>query len=363
VSGPGASNTKGTDIGVKAGIVAAKRMGCDIKLTSIADTQTNPGAVLPAARKLVQQDKVFAVLAGSALVFEAAPFLQQHGVPVLGVAQDGPEWLHDQNMFSADGAFDTTKVFNTFAKFLQMQGVTTVGALGYSISPTSAEAAKGLIAAAKTLGLKEGYLNAKFPFGSTNVQPVALGMKNAGVDGLSTATSPNTAFALYSALHNLGSKPVMLLAIGYGSDILQAGPGALQAAQNVYFALPYQPVEMQTAATKQFQSDLAAVGMTGEPNFAMYNGYATVLLLAEGLKKAGANPTQAALIRGLQGVQQFNDGGLYGDKSIDPNDRSGNTQGPGNCVWVTKLTGNTLAVVKGADPICGEIVPGTRVSP
>ena len=36
---------------------------------------------------------------------------------------------------------------------------------------------------------------------------------------------------------------------------------------------------------------------------------------------------------------------------------------PNNCVWAMKLVGKEFETVKGADPICGEVIPGKTVSP
>ena len=85
-------------------------------------------------------------------------------------------------MFPAYGYTDTSIVTTGAGQYFKMQGRTNVGTLGYGISPTSAESAKGTAVSAQQAGLKAGYVNANFPFGSTNVQPVALAMKVAGVD-------------------------------------------------------------------------------------------------------------------------------------------------------------------------------------
>src|SRR5205085_1335325 len=102
----------------------------------------------------------------------------------------------------------------------------------------------------------------------------ALAMKHNGVDGIMLAVQPNTSFALISALRQLGvNLKAAYLFTGYGGDLTQAGPGALRNAQNVYFVSAYQPVEMKTAATKQFMTLLRGVGENAEPTFAEYLGY------------------------------------------------------------------------------------------
>ena len=360
-TGIAASGQKHVEDGMKAAIHLVAQDGYTIKYV-VVDTQSSPSAALSGAKKLVQQEHVTAVIAHSALFFTAAPYLTQQGVPVIGVAEDGPEWTKSQNMFAVYGAIHTEKVTATGGKLFKLLGATTVGGLGYSISPSSAEAAKGAGLSAEAAGLKAGYINANFPFGSTNVAPVAAAMKSSGVDGVTPDVDPNTSFALIQALKDNGANvKAFVLPIGYGGDLLQAGPGTLKTAQNVYFTISYEPIEMHTAATDKFAAALKATGGTDAPGLPTYDGYASILMLVQGLKAAGANPTHASLIAALSKIHAFNPGGLFGDHPLDPNDRVNN--GDGNCTWTTKLVGDQFQLVKGALPICGEIIPGKTVSP
>jgi ABC-type branched-subunit amino acid transport system substrate-binding protein len=363
LSGPAASGSQTSVQGAEAGAVLAAKQGYHFKFVK-GDSQTSPAAILAAAKKLVTQDHVDAVIAVSALAFGAAPYLTAQGIPVVGAAEDGPEWITAKNMFSVYGALDETKVGSSTGAFFKMQGVTTFGALGYSISPSSSESAKGAAVSAQEAGLKVGYLNANFPFGSTNVQPVALAMKSAGVDGFESTTDPNTSFALVSALRQVGHNPkVALLPDGYGGDLIQAGPGALQTGQGVYFTLTFQPVEMHTAATEQFQSALRTIGITNDPTYGEYAGYTSVAMLVRALKAAGPHPSHSALIASLSGLKNFDAAGLLGRHTFDPGDRASTATGIDGCIYVTKLSGSAFQLVPGADPICGHLIPGKTVSP
>ncbi|MGF7234250.1 MAG: ABC transporter substrate-binding protein [Frankia sp.] len=362
-TGPASSGNKTSVEGVKAGVVLAARQGVKIKYV-VGDTATNPATALSAAQKLVTQNHVLAVVAHSAITFAASSYLTAHGIPVVGAGEDAAEWITSKNMFSVFGSLHTTKVATTQGTFFKGQGVTNLAALGYSISPISSETAKAAAESARAAGIKVGYLNAKFPFGSTNVAPIALAMKNAGVNGFVASIDPNTAFALITALHQEGVNiKAALLPTGYGGDLLQAGPGALSAAQNVYFSLGYEPVEMQTAATKQFVADLKSAGVTGDPTFAEYNGYVSIGLLLDGLKGAGANPSHSSLIAGLSKVHSFNALGLFGTHTLDVNDRDNLVVGADNCLWISKLVGKTFIPVAGSIPVCGTTIPGKTVSP
>ena len=361
LTGPAASAGDTTPQGAHAGAVIAGEQGYHLKFVE-ADSQTSPSAILTAAQKLVEQDHVNVVLMLSALGFGATGYLTQHGVPVVGVAEDGPEWISSPNMFSSFGFVNATKVGTNFGNFMKSQGVTTVGAVGYGISPTSSDAAKSAAASAQAAGLKVGYLNSNLPFGTTDVTPIALAMKKAGVDGFTADTDPNTNFALVTALRQAGDNPkVAIFPTGYGGDLTQAGPGAIQQGQGVYFTSTFEPVEMRTAATQQFQRALKTVGITSDPTYAEYGGYASVALLVAGLKAAGADYSYSGLIKGLTSVTGFNAWGLLGSHSFSMADRASTGTGVDDCTYVTKLSGSKFQLVPGADPVCGSTIPGKSV--
>ncbi|MBL7487945.1 ABC transporter substrate-binding protein [Frankia sp. AgB1.9] len=363
LTGPAASGSKTFVDGVKAGTYLASRNGYTIKIV-VADTATNPTTALTAAQKLVTRDHVLAVLAQSALLLTTSNYLTAHNVPVIGGASDGPEWTTSKNMFGVTGALQQTKVATTFGKLLGQLGVTNLAALGYGASPVSSESASSSALSAQVSGVKAGYLNAKFPFGSTDVGPEVLAMKAAGIDGIYPAVDPSTAFSLIKGLRDQGvSLKAAFLPTGYGGDLLQAGPGALNQAEGVYFTLGYEPVEMKTAATKQLAADFASAKITTAPTYASYNGYASVGLLVRALKAAGATPTQASLISALSNIHDWDAMGLFGGHKVDINDRTNVVAGPDNCTWVTKLEAGKFTLVKGADPVCGELVAGKTVSP
>ncbi|ADP82215.1 ABC transporter substrate-binding protein [Pseudofrankia inefficax] len=361
VTGPAAAGNKSAVNGVKAGVRYASRNGYTVKYV-LADTQTSPATALTAAQKLVTQDHVTAVFAQSALTFAAAPYLAAHNIPVIGGSGDGTEWATTPTMFPVLGAIHQNKVASTLGQFFKARGVTTVGTIGYNL-PQSAVATKSAAESAKAAGLKVGYVNAQFPLGGTDVGPATIAMKAAGVDGVTASTAANTSFALITGLREQGvALKAALLPVGYGGDLLAAGPGATGAAQDVYFSTAYEPVEMQTAATKQFAADLSATGTTGSPTYAAYNGYASIGLLVRGLTDAGGTPSSATLITALSEVHDWNALGLLGTHRVDINDRENIVAGADNCLWITQFKGSTFQLVAGADPICGTVLKGVTVS-
>jgi branched-chain amino acid transport system substrate-binding protein len=364
VTGLGSPNNKTLPLGVKAGIGVATKDGYKINYV-LADTQSSLTQALSAAQKLVEENHVFAVIADSSFTFAAAPYLLAHGIPVIGASEDASEWITDRNMFSVIGTSNYSNVYSNSGLFYKGVGVTNVASLGYSISPSSSESAKSWALSAEHYGIKTGYLNAQFPFGSTNTGPEVLAMKAAGVNGFDGAIETSTGFAMIQNLRQDGvNLKAAIFATGYGGDLAQGGPAATQIAQGFYFLSSFEPVEMRTSATQQFQTALGTyAGVTAEPTFAEYIGYTSVLALVDGLKAAGSKPTQASLTNALLGMGTFNGGGLYGSHSVGfALDLRGNQSGPDNCWWITRYQGSTFHLVPGMDPLCGAVLPGLKVS-
>jgi branched-chain amino acid transport system substrate-binding protein len=364
ITGPAATNAYTLPQGVEAGIGQAATEGYHIKYIT-ADTGSSTTGALTAAQRLVEEDHVFAVIANSAFTFAAAPYLKSKGIPVIGAAVDASEWITDANMFSIIGTQDYTKVYSQPGLFFSKVGVTNLASLGYSISPSSSLTAKSTAVAAEQYGIKVGYLNANFPFGGTNAGPSVLAMKSAGVNGFSGAIETNTVFAILNDLRNSGvTLKAALMATGYGGDLVQGGPGAVQAAQGVYFLTSFEPVELHTAATMQFQNDLKTyANVSTAPTFAEYQGYVSIDAFVQGLKAAGSNATQASLINAMLGITAYNGAGLWSGHTLNfALSSRGQASGIDNCWWITQFSGTTFHPVNGMNPLCGMTIPGKTVS-
>lgn len=319
----------------------------------LADTTSTPTGALTAVQTLVQQDKVFAIVENSSDFFGAEPYALQQGIPVVGTAIDGPYWADPKNtnLFASSGVTNENYENAAQGQFMKSQGVTKCASLGYSSSPSSALAAAGFVKSCEAVGLKSGYLNTQFPFGSTNVGPIALAMKNAGVDGLYLPTVPSTSFALVGALRQLGVKlKAVLLATGYGGDLLASKP-AVEAAQGVDFATIGAPAEANTAATQQRAADLAKVGVTGSPTFAEQEAYLALTAFVAGLKAAGPNPTPQSFMQAMSKITNYDAGGLLAPEKIAFRNYAPTT----GCLWVAQLKGEKFFVVPGT-PICSQLV-------
>src|SRR5262249_20904928 len=235
--------------------------------------------------------------------------------------------------------------------------------VGYGIEPSSKECAEDVAASAQHFGIKIGYENLNLPLGTTDVEPLVLAMKNAGIDGLNTCITTQSNLAIVTGLNQQGIKVVNVLATGYGGDLIQGGPGAKQQAQGSYFITGAQPVELNTPGTQQFQSALQTyAGVTGDPTFSEYNGYLAIAALEAGLKAGGANQTQAQLVNTMLNLKGFDGRGLWGAHTLSfaMADR-GHTSSIDNCIYFLRYMGDKFIPENGFSPYCGDILPGLTV--
>ena len=313
---------------------------------------------------MVQQDHVFAVIGLSALTFSASPYLTSNGIPVVGAAFDSSEWLSPKssNMFSVIGNLDFTKVYTTDRRFLKSQGVTNVGTSGTRPRRARPRPPGPRRPRPRSQGIKAGYVNDSFPFGGTNVAPVALAMKSAGVNGINVDTEPNTVFALATALEQEGvhlKAPV--LPTGYGGDLINSGPAAIQAAQGDDFLSDFEPIEMHTPATaataervghlrrRPHRSDLRRV-----PRLPL-DPRASSRAQGRGVQPDAELADHVALPH-----HRLRRGGSLGRSPDGRLEQA--AHGQRECYWMTRLSGIDFHLISGSDPDLWDDDPGQAAS-
>jgi branched-chain amino acid transport system substrate-binding protein len=317
---------------------------------------------LVAAQDLVQNRKVFLVVNNSPFAFLSYRFLLDNSVPMLGGGFDGNEYGQPGNEKLISILGNISPVYGTqyqpgFVDLMKKAGATKVGVISYGSSASSTAAAKNLQKySVPAAGLDPAYTNTSVDFGTTDVGPLVLGMKNAGVDAtyLPLVLSTNLAMIQTAAQNNLQFK-LAVLATGYGQALLDQ-PAAQAIGPEVVFAQVWAPVELKTAATKKFQSDLTKYSSyRGVPDFGVYTGYLTADLMIKGLQAAGQNLTRDGYISATKGLNTWDAAGL----SCQPVDVS--AQGFGTapktaCSWYLQIKNGKFVPYPNKNPIKGKLI-------
>jgi branched-chain amino acid transport system substrate-binding protein len=338
--------------------------GETVKLVSV-DEGSSPQTSLAGTQQLVQNDHVFSVLAAGAFFYGAYRWAAQQNVPVVGDGIDGPEWNSSQypNMFAAFGSTDDSyPSYTGMPAFFKSQGGSSYCGVGYN-APSTVGNGEAMVGSMKAAQIPVPYTNFGIAPGNANFTSIALSIKQSGCNILGSQMTLGDTLTLITALKN-ANVPLKATFIqgGYGQDLLDQ-PSSLSSAQGVDMAAGYQPSSLNTSATQSLMAALKTyVGWTKPyPAAGMEWGWFTADTAIEGLKVAGANPTQQSFISNLRKVTSFDHGGLtcpvnyavFGDT---------NQQFPGNCTWMVKVEGSQFVSLTGPSPIKIVTIPGTKNS-
>jgi ABC-type branched-subunit amino acid transport system substrate-binding protein len=357
LSGPYASTMAGTLKAVNARLSAYRAGGGKCATTKIdvvtADDQSSAQGALSGTQKLIQQDKVYAVLGTSSFFYGASQFATTVGkkTPIFGIPFDGsPQWLQsDNNMFPAGPVTNFTESFSTTGQFLKTSGATRIAGVGYA-GPSSAAALRSIMKSATAAGLSQAYVNTNVTPGSTDVGAIVLGIIHSKADGVLLTMAPDTSLAIVGGLKQAGYQTKAIITpTGYGADLLKSQP-AVQAAQGVTFETGWAPNELNTPGTKVMSSALKqyAGSATGIPGLADSYGWLTTDLFLHALDLAGCDASQADLMAKTRADKSWTANGLL-PQPIDfasvPYTRQ--------CLYFSTLKGAEFVPVPDATPVCG----------
>src|SRR4051812_32023886 len=335
--------------------------GRKIKVEAI-DDKSGAGN-LTAAKDLVENRDVFAVVDNSAFAFLTWRYLKDAGVPMIGGGFDGSYYYNEGNENIISSLGDGTPVpgltYDTAPRMMKKLGAKKVAAVGYGASPSSSESAKATETfGAKAQGLEGVYLNNTLEFGGTDVGPVVLGIKNSGADGLYLPLDADTNFAIVQGLQQNGVEmKANILATGYSQDLLDQPIAKTITPNDVMFSA-YRPVELGGPAVKSFQANLKKYAhLTGVPDYGTYTGYITCDMAILGLKNAGKNPTRQSFVDGIRKTN----GGKYDGAGLlcAPTDLSYEAFGtiaPTSCTWFVGVENGKFKVLNNGKTVSGKLV-------
>jgi branched-chain amino acid transport system substrate-binding protein len=330
----------------------------------VADDQSSPAGFQTAAQDLVNKG-AFALILDSSFAFGGYRYLQKAGIPVTGLAVDGPEWGQqpNTNMFSYSGGQDPHTPANTLdGVFFKSLGVTNVAGLAYGISPSSVASIKDLKESLASQGIKMGYENLSVPFGAVDFTADGLAMKHAGVDAAtcSCVQSTNVAMAVGAKQAGIPLKAALMFS-GVDSSLF-ANATATQAAQGTYWPASIVPTDVHNPGTATFVSNLSKYDPSykgGYPSFGVLSSYLGTVLMVEGLTVAGQNPTRQSFIHNLTNVTNWNAESLLA--SPVSFNHFGHAE-PKLCQYMTKVEGNQFVTINNGKPYCGTLIPNSGVT-
>jgi branched-chain amino acid transport system substrate-binding protein len=323
--------------------------GHPVELT-IEDDAGNPAQALKAAKKLVEQDKVIAIVGQMSLVDDAfQKYVGEKGIPVVGGSPQQASFFTDPNFYPSGG--NTPAAYVGSVGQAKQAGNATFGTLYCAESPVCAQLGPLTEAAAAVVGGVEtssGKVSATAP----NYTAPCLAMKDAGVDALTVAHNATVVVRVLESCDQQGYEPAIF------SSTNTAGPeflasesleGATLTAPNAIFTDDSQP------AVKEFLDalDEYAPGLRDSPQFTppTINPWIGGKLFEAAATAAKIGPTSTAedVKKGLYSLKDETLGGLAPPLTF--------TEGKPtfvSCWFATKIEGGKFVPQDGNKPQCME---------
>ncbi|GHD61799.1 ABC transporter substrate-binding protein [Streptomyces goshikiensis] len=320
---------KDTDLGARARYLRANAEGGingrTIDYIGAEDDGQDPGKNLAAARKLVQQDKVFAVAPMSSVTFSGADFLEQEKVPTFGWGTL-PSFCGPQYIYGFNGCLVPSPGGTLNQTWPEGIGQVLGGAKGKSVAIIANDSDAGKFGI-RTFqqgfagaGFEVAYAKASVPATAVPSDWSAYVKDILASDGgeapdavVSVMQTPNN-IGLFTALKRAGYRGLLSDPTDYDPALL-AKDTTRQALDGVHVLLQFEPFESANPRMDQFKADIkAASGGREVPlNMHMLTGYMSADLFVSIALKAGKDLTVAHF---QNAARSFSDTGtLVGDRA------------------------------------------------
>ncbi len=324
LSGPASQLGLRMQAGIKAYFTAVNAAGGingrNLKLVS-RDDGYEPTKAAEAVKALIKEDKVFALIGsvGTPTGLAAAPILSEEKVPLVGMftgAQALREPFNRQIFHVRASYFDETERI--------VQHLTTLGVKKIAVFyQNDAYGKAGLEGVERALAKRQ-----LKPAATATVERNTIDVAKA-LDSI-IAAQPEAVVQI-GAYKAVAAFIKQARAKGYGGQFFNVsfvGSKALadelgDVGQGVVISqvvpFPYTPA---SAIVREYQQHMLAAG-DKEFDFSSMEGYLTARVFAEGLRKAGRNPTRDSLIAGLESIRDLDMGGFT--ISFSPKNHQGST--------------------------------------
>ncbi|WP_420036640.1 ABC transporter substrate-binding protein [Streptomyces sp. cg28] len=343
---------KDTDLGAKARFDRANAEGGvngrTIDYLGAEDDGQDPAKNLAAARKLVQQEQVFAIAPMSSVTFSGADFLQKQKVPTFGWGTlpsfCGPTYIYGFGgcMVPMPGG----TISQTWPEGLKN---VTDGSKGKTVAILANDNDAGTFAVRTykqsfaSAGYKVTYAKASVPATSVPSDWSAYTKELLRGDGgkapdvvVSVMQTPYN-IGLFTAVKRTGFKGVLTDPTDYDPGLL-AKSATKQALDGVHVLLSFEPFESDSEKMREFKADIErAAGKKVPLNMHMVTGYMSADLFLAIAQKAGKDLTVASFQKAADG---FSDSGtLVGSRRLP----AGQKESFG-CGALVRLKGGTYTV-------------------
>lgn len=290
----------------------------------VEDDAYEPMRSIAAARKLVEQDKVIAILAptGTAQTAAMIPYMQEAKIPMLFPYGFSKALTNPTKRYVFATLPEVRVQMMLMATYVMKTLKQTKVATIYQNDDFGQDGVSGLDERFKAENVPLG----KFPFerGTTNFSGVVAQAKDSGAEHVVFLGIPKDAALVLREMAKLGWKPQVSghNALGDPQTFQLAG----NLAEGALAIAVMEPLDSDKPAVKDFLAAQKKFLPRTQPTTYSMHGYVAGKLLAEALKRAGGKTDAESLVAALEGMKDY-DSGLMGPTTFTGQQHAGNLSG------------------------------------
>jgi branched-chain amino acid transport system substrate-binding protein len=286
------------------------------KLKLIAYDDSYDPAKTQACFDRLMNDKVFALgfFVGTPTAVKYVPMAESAKVPLVGLFTGAQtlyvplrHWVvnvrasyYDETREQVEGLWDKL-------------GYRKIGVI-YPDDAFGAAVLGGVKEALKSKGA-EPVAVASYPRQTANVGGAIDSVRAAGPQAVVVVGPPNTVAPILKQAHAKNWTPLFVTVSFVGTDELITEAGADAEGMVITQVVPpYYLTELKGVAL--YRRELAKHAPGAQPNFVSLEGFLDAMVLVEGLKRAGKEPTREGLIHGIESIHEM-DAGLGPQLNLD----------------------------------------------
>jgi ABC-type branched-subunit amino acid transport system substrate-binding protein len=313
------------------------------------DDGGNPTTFNQLANTLINQDHVFAVTGVGTAFFSPSLFVQS-GTPTYGYNVTG-NWAPAPNLFAAGGSVQYYPAGAPSVGFVSRKThSSSLGFLAYGIA-ASADACQGEQNALQSAGYHISYSDLKVSYPGTTVATDVQRMRQSGTNMIVSCMDVQGNVTMARAVKQYGLKATQLWFNGNDAQTLAQNKSLMQG---IYFNISHVPFTAPLSlypGLKLYETQMKKYAPKYEFDEVAIQGWESAALFVQGVKMAGNNLTQQAVIDADNSLTSFTAGDLIAP--INWKDAGHTGHAPPYCSAFIKVVGNQYVPTlnKGKDTI------------
>lgn len=286
------------------------------------DDEYQPAKSLAAAKRLVEQDKVLAIVGsmGTAGNVAVAPYMQEKKVPLIGPYALATKLQQPPQRYIFTTLPGYTAVNYIIGDFIMNKLKAQGKKIGYFYMDSDAghESADGLKKYLKEHNLPPLADDITYANGTTDFSSQILKLQQDGVDIVVTVMATQDAALALKQANNTGYKPTWIFSSGAGTKQLFTLLGNNAAAEGAIVAAQNPASNEDNPGLKEFRDAMKKYFPSQEIGPFSYNSWVAAKVTVEAIKRAGANVNGETLVGSLETIKDF-ETGAFGLITYGPN--------------------------------------------